>query len=401
MAMRRGARPSHVRPRPPSTGRPKPTPVRPRRPTSVRISPQRRIDRTGGLPIGARLILALAVVVLVGVVLYAGSGGLSRAVASLGGTIGAVVHRLTATPTPAPSAPIALDTPVLEAPAEPYTNRPTVDLHGTVPAAFVARPDFTIRVYVTLPDQPPKLVREIAVGATAAFAATGLELAPGRNDFSATLVGPTGTESDPSPVVTVILDTEPPKVTISSPKDGAVVNRDRVEIKGTTQGRSTLVARNEANAATASATAGTDGTFSITLPLVPGVNGITVTATDPAGNSGSTVLSVRRGSGQLSTTLTANAYRFRQADLPAELRIELTVTDPNGRPLGGAAVLFTISIPGIPPITTETVTGGDGVAAFQTVIPKAAATGTGPVAALVTTDAYGSATARTAITITK
>lgn len=338
---------------------------------------------------------------LVGIVLYAAGGGLSRAVASLGGTIGAVVDRLTSTPTPAPSGAIALDTPLLEAPPEPYTNQPTIALHGTIPAAFVGRSGFAIRVYVTVPDQAPKLVRELEVGATATFTVTGLELAPGRNDFTATLVGPSGTESDPSPVVTIVLDTQAPKVTIRSPKNDAVVSTDRVEITGTTQGRSTVVARNEANAATASATAGNDGAFSLTLPLVPGVNGITVTATDPAGNTGSAVLSIRRGSGQLTTTLTANRYRFRLADLPANLQLELSVSDPNGRPLAGASVLFTISIPGIPPITNETVTGGDGIARYAIVIPKSATTGTGPVAVLVTTDAYGSTTDRTAITITK
>ena len=363
--------------------------------------PQRRRAASGRLPIVARLLLALAVVVLVGAALYAAAGGLSRAVASLGGTIGAVVDRLTATPTPASSAPVALDTPLLEAPPEPYTNRSTVDLSGTIPPAFVGRPGYSIRIYVAVPDRSPALVRELEVGATASFRVGGLALAPGRNDFSATLVGPGGTESDPSPVVTIILDTDPPKVTISSPKNGAVVNRDRVEITGKTQGRSTVVARNEANGATASATAGNDGAFSITLPLAPGTNGITVTATDPAGNSASSVLSVRRSSGQLATVLTANQYRFRQAELPADLVLELAVTDPDGQPLVGAAVLFTVSIPGISPITRETVTGGDGTARFQTVIPKSATTGTGPVAVLVTSDAYGSVTDRTAITITK
>jgi hypothetical protein len=353
------------------------------------------------LPLVARLLLALAVVVLGGAVLYAATGGLSRAVASLGGTIGAVVDRLTATPTATATAPVALDTPVLDPPPEPYTNRETVDLSGTIPTAFVARPDFAIRIYVAHPDAPPKLARELAVGATATFRATGLELAPGRNDFTATLVGPAGNESDPSPVVTVILDTEPPKVTISSPKDGSVVTRDRVSIEGKTQGRSAVVARNEANGASASAMAGSDGTFSLTLPLAPGTNGITVTATDPAGNSASTVLSVRRGSGQLTVALSANQYRFRLAELPAELQLELAVTDPDGRPLGGASVLFTVSIPGITPITSETVTGGDGVARFRTVIPKSATTGTGPIAALVTTEAFGSASDRSAVTITK
>lgn len=328
-------------------------------------------------------------------------GGLPRAVASLGGTIGAVVDRLTATPTPTATAAIALDTPLLDQPEEPYTNRSPIELTGSLPTAFIARPGFSVRIYVTHSDEPAQLVREIAVGATATFRVSGVELAPGRNDFTATLVGPNGDESEPSPVVTYVLDTEPPSVSITSPKNGAVVNRDRVDIAGKTQGRSAVIARNEANGATATATAAADGTFKLTLQLAAGTNGITVTATDPAGNSGSTVLSLRRGSGQLAVALTASQYRFRQAELPAELRLEASVTNPDGRPLSGASVVFTVSIPGIAPITSETATGGDGVARFQTVIPKSAATGTGPITVLVTTSEFGTASDRTAITITK
>lgn len=401
MAMRRGARPPHVRPRPPSTGRPKPSLSRPRRVRDVRIGPRHQLGRSRRLPLVARLLLALAVVILVGAVLYAGMGGLPRAVASLGGTIGAVVDRLTATPTPTAASEIALETPLLDPPEEPYTNRSPIELTGSLPTAFIGRPGFSIRISVTHADEPPQLVREIAVGATATFHVAGVELSPGRNDFTATLVGPDGDESEPSPVVTFILDTEPPPVTITSPKNGAVISRDRVDIVGKTQGRSAVIARNEANGATATATAASDGRFELNLPLAAGTNGITVTATDPAGNSASTVLSLRRGSGQLTVTLTASRYRFRQAELPSELDLEASVTSPDGRPLPGASVLFTVSIPGVAPITNETVSGGDGVARFQTVIPKSAATGTGPIAVLVTTSGFGTASDRTAITITK
>ena len=48
-------------------------------------------------------------------------------------------------------------------------------------------------------------------------------------------------------MVRYVLDQAPPKITITSPKDGAVVNGKAVELKGKTQARTTLLARNDAN----------------------------------------------------------------------------------------------------------------------------------------------------------
>ena len=112
-----------------------------------------------------------------------------------------------------------------------------------------------------------------------------VELTKGINDFSVSIVGPGG-ESDPSAVVRYVFDAAPPKITITSPKNNAVVNGKAVTIKGKTQARTTLLARNDANGSSIAGTAGADGTFTLSLALAAGVNKITITGTDPAGQRG-------------------------------------------------------------------------------------------------------------------
>jgi hypothetical protein len=208
-----------------------------------------------------------------------------------------------------------------------------------------------------------------------------------------------GVESASSPVVTFILDTEPPKVTIVSPKDGATLNADSVDVRGSTQPRTNLVARDEANGASVTAQAGTDGTFVLTLPLAPGPNGIAIHATDPAGNTSDTVLSVLQGSGKLSANLSASSYRISAAGLPAPIQLLVLVTDPDGNPLAGAQVTFSLTVPGIPPITKDAITAGDGRASFTTTLPAGVTAGSGLATVLVTTTDFGTTSDRSAITI--
>jgi hypothetical protein len=214
-------------------------------------------------------------------------------------------------------------------------------------------------------------------------------------------VGKAG-ESDPSSVVTYILDQTAPKVTISSPKEGAAISRDSVLVKGKTQAESMIVLRNDANGATATTQAGTDGLFEARIALGAGTNGITVTATDPAGNTGSSIVTVRRGSGTLTASLTASSYRLSVKSLPTNLELVVTVTDPDGRALGGATALFTVSIPGLETIvSSEVTTSGNGTAVFRTRIPKGAQVGSGLASVLVTTSEYGTTSDREPLTLVK
>ena len=196
-----------------------------------------------------------------------------------------------------------------------------------------------------------------------------------------------------------VLDQAAAKITIYSPKEGAVVNGTTVDITGKTQARATLLARNAANGSSISATAGTDGLFTLSLPISTGTNEITITGTDPAGNVKELVLTVRRGSGKLSAVLGASAYRLSIAKLPQDLTLTAAASDPDGGPLVGADITFTLSIPGIPTVTQDMKTDDQGRATFTTAVPIGADPGQGSATILLSSDQFGSAQDYTVITL--
>jgi hypothetical protein len=361
------------------------------------LSSHRRVDRGGRLPIPIRLALIVGVIALSVGVLYVGAGGLSRAAGAVSSSLGGFMDELVATPSPSPSVLLVSDAPLLASPDEPYTNQPEVDLVMTVPAALAGDSEHRIRVFQQLKDQDPVAIGEYPMGPTQR-AIVPVILEGGINDFSAVIVGPAGT-SEPSPVVRYVLDVTAPKVTISSPKENAKINRSTVEITGKTQARTTIIARNAENDTSVSVTAESDGTFALRLALATGSNEIRLSATDPAGNASDTVLTVRRGSGKLTVALSASDYTFRRSRLPDPIRLTALVTDPDGNPLKGAAVTFTLSIPGIATITKEGHSDDRGRISFETTIPKAATPGQGLGAVLVRTNQFGSIDDRVVVTI--
>lgn len=351
------------------------------------------------MPLPASLALAVAVLALAGVVLATVSGALPRVVATIGTAFGGITETVFASPTPDLTAVPIPAAPTLVAPESPYTNVATATIAGTVPLEVVGRSDHRIRVYVAVPDHEAVPVTEVPVGVTPSFVVPDLPLEKGRNDVTATLVGPGG-ESEPSAIVTYVLDTSKPKVTISSPKNGAIVNGATVTIKGKTQGRATVLARNEANGTATSAEAKSDGTFQVKVPIVAGPNGISVTATDLAGNVGvPAVVSVRRGSGSLTVALSASAYRVAVGALPRTIELRAVVTDPDGRTLRGETVQFALTLPGVPAITGDGVTGTGGRATFRTTIPAGATVGSGLATAFVDSAEHGEAAGRISIAI--
>jgi hypothetical protein len=359
----------------------------------------RPIDRGGGLPLPARLMLGLAVVALGAVILYASTGQLGKVVSGFGSSLSGFITKFTASAAPSASPVAKLSgSPSLVPPTEAYTNNPMVDLSGAIPSEVAGNAAYKIRIYQNLKDQPPSLIRELPVGATPEFTVPGVILQKGVDYFTATLVGPGG-ETHPSPAVQYVYDTSKPKIAVTAPLNNATINGTSVTITGTTQSRTVVVARNEANGASATGTAGPDGTFTITLALEAGTNGITLTGTDPAGNIGTSILSVLRGSGVLTASLTPSAYQYRASHLPQPVTLTALVTDPNGHPVNGATVTFTLSIPGIAPITQDTTTDGAGTAVFQTTVPKGATPGNGLATILVTAKHLGTVSARAVIAV--
>jgi hypothetical protein len=343
--------------------------------------------------------LTLAVLALGVGVVYVGVGGLGTVASSLRGTFSGFVEGVTATPTPAPTVLTISDAPTLASPAEPYTNVTTVDLVVTVPAAMVGNTEHRIRVFLALKDQPMQAIQEVPIG-DSPKTVIPVDLTKGINDFSVTIIGPGG-ESESSAVVRYVLDTAKPKVTITSPKNNAVINGKSVDIKGKVQARSTLIATNSDNAQSIAGTAEADGTFKISLPISTGLNHIVINASDPAGNESSAELTVRRGNGKLTVSLEATDYTISRRTLPQSIKLTATVTDPDGRPLAGADVTFTLSIPGIRTVTFEAKTNDNGRASYETTIPRSADRGQGSATVLISSDEFGSAQDVLAITVAR
>ena len=396
----RHGRPSQVRPRPPSTGRPAPAKAKSRAPSPGRLSAHRRVETTRRLALPFRLLFIAAVVGLGAGVLFAATGGVGRVADVLGNTLGGLVSDITATPSPSVIPPSIANAPTLSQPDEPYTNEQTVDLVGTVPQDALVFGN-RIRIYVAIGDGEPGILTEIPVGQTVRFVIPQVTLSEGPNAFKATIVSDAG-ESDPSPVVTYVYDATAPRIVIAAPKNGAVVNAKDVKVTGETQARSEVRITNATTKLSVQGTADDSGRFSITVPIAAGQNDISVVCIDPAGNHSNVVLSVLKGSGKLVASLTSSAYSIKRSKLPERVTLTASVADPDGRPMEGARVTFALAVPGVPAVTSKGIlTGGDGTATWTTTIPKGATLGQASATAIVKTSAFGQTTDGTVINIVK
>ena len=346
-----------------------------------------------------RTLLALGVAILAGGVLLAASGGIGPTLAALAGGFSTAFDRLVATPVPTSTDLPPTDSPRIAPPEQPYTSTAAIDLNLSVPTAVLGDPNARVRIYLALEGLESAPVVDVPVGTTSRMVVP-FELTSGRNDISATLFRGEQ-ESEQSPIVTWILDAEPPKITVTSPKDGSSVDRPDATIKGTTQAGTTLVARNPANNASITTVAARDGTFELSLPLVPGDQEIVISGTDPAGNQGQTTLRLKQGSTQMRVQLRASLYQISISHHPRSLQLTVLVTDPSGKPLSGARAFFTLQIPGLAPISNELFTGVDGRAIFTTPLVGSLSKGGGAGTVLVTDGVYGESTDRVTLTFVK
>jgi hypothetical protein len=238
---------------------------------------------------------------VLGLLTFTASSGLMTDIlgqtrAAFGNAVGRLASQA---PTTAPPSGIALGTPVLDAPPNGgYTNQSIMPIGGSVPGASVGKTGYTVDVYVLDKNGSLWQVASVAVGGTTRFMTPPITLAEGTNAFVAKLSTPAG-EGRSSPVVTYILDTTPPNIVISSPAPGTKVTTSSVAVSGTCDAGSTVSIRNEEalSGAFTSQVVGADGKFKLTVPVVGGPNTIDLSATDQAGNSASTSLTVNRSYG--------------------------------------------------------------------------------------------------------
>jgi hypothetical protein len=370
------------------------------RPDTQRVRQHRGIEaRRERLPLPTRLLLALSVIALGGAVFLTATGGIGPIVGNLGAGFSEALAKLTATAVPTESIVVATNSPIISEPESAYTNEAQINLRVTVPSDVLGDTTAKLRIYLALEGLQAAPIDDVAIGPSITVIVP-VELTKGRNDLTATIIH-SGVESESSPVVTVFLDQDPPKLTVKSPKNGSTVNDQVVTIKGTTEAKTTLTGLNAANGTSVTTVAGADGTFSLLLPLESGTNAIHIEATDIAGNTSGTDLSYVQGSGKMTANLTASLYRISVSHHPSSLQLTVVVTDPTGAPLSGASAFFTLQIPGLAPISGSSTTGADGRASFTTPLVGKIAVGAGAATVLVTHEVFGQTTDRVALTFVK
>ena len=144
----------------------------------------------------------------------------------------------------------------------------------------------------------------------------------------------------------VTLDTTPPRVVIGSPADGSTVSASPIAVTGvvndvvvgTVNGGQATVSCNGVDAQISNRTFAAPG-----ITLTEGVNTITCTSTDRAGNLGSATITVK-----LDTSPHARINQvsgdLQSAQIGAELPNPLVVslTDDSGNPVAGKPVIFKV-----------------------------------------------------------
>ena len=338
---------------------------------------------------------------VLGLLTFTASSGLMTDIlgqtrAAFGNAVGRLASQA---PTTAPPSGIALGTPVLDTPPNGgYTNQPIVPIGGSVPGASVGKAGYTVDVYVLDKNGSLWQVASVAVGGTTRFITPPMTLTEGSNAFVATLSTPAG-EGEPSPVVTYILDTAPPNIAISSPAPGAKVTASSVAVTGTCDAGSTVSIRNEQALGGAFSVVGSNGRFKLTVPVVGGSNTIDLSATDQAGNSSSTSLTVNRDYGRLTAHLAVTPTKFFFL-WPTTLELTLHATSVNGGPLANATATFTVTIQNLDPIVSpELTTDATGTATWQVPI-FGALPGDGQASVLLTSPAGDQVTGTAPITTT-
>src|SRR5260221_8047598 len=179
MPSRRG-RISHVRPRPPSSGRP-PDPGRIRTPDPYRVRQYRGLDaRRKATPAPARFSLAVAILALAVVAFVAASGSVGPLAAAFGTGFSGVVNILTATSAPQATEVVATTSPIIALPPNPYTNQAKAELKVTLPPGVSGTDNAKVRVYLGLEGVAATAIAEVPIGSTTRLSVL-VDLTAGRN----------------------------------------------------------------------------------------------------------------------------------------------------------------------------------------------------------------------------
>jgi len=227
------------------------------------------------------------------------------------------------------SVTVTLDTvpPALSliSPASSLTNRSAVVVSGTT------EPGATLTV-----DGSP-----VSVGVSGAFATT-LSLVDGPHTIVVVATDAAGNQASLSVPITV--DTTAPSLSIASPTTGSLTKDPVAEVTGTTEIGATVAVNGVQSGVSSS------GGFTVALPLQEGLNTITATATDAAGNTATTSVTVTLDTVAPPLTLTSPAQSLTNhsavvvagtTEAGATVTVDGTAVSVNGS--GGFTTILTLT----------------------------------------------------------
>jgi len=236
---------------------------------------------------------------------------------------------------------------------------------GTVTVEAVAQglPDFTKDPALTLTGHVANVGgggRTVEVALNTVLAATltpndtgsfttPLTLRDGPNAIALTLLS--GTDVIATTSYTVVLDRQPPTLTVTSPKSGEVITGSNVVVTGKAEAGATIVVNDR------TIVPAPDGSFTESFPYAPGDLQMTVVARDRAGNE----------------TVVRTPVTLRAATTNASLVLTVTLDRTTVKPGGQVLATIRLTGDGLPKVG-ESVTLSVGVMTIGSSITDAAGT---------------------------
>jgi Glucodextranase, domain B len=223
---------------------------------------------------------------------------------------------------------------------------------GTVTVEAVAQglPDFTKDPALVLTGHVPNFggggrTVEVALNTqleatltpdeTGAFT-TPLTLRDGPNIIALTLLS--STEVIATTSYTVVLDRQPPSLTITSPKSGEVITGSSVVVAGKAEAGATIVVNDR------TIVPAPDGSFTESFPYAPGDLLMTVVARDRAGNETTVRTPVTLRAATNAATLVLTVTLDRTTVKPGAQVLATILLTTNGLPKSGESVTLSVGV---------------------------------------------------------
>ena len=173
-----------------------------------------------------------------------------------------------------------------------------------------------------------------------------------------------------SAAVEVVRDDVAAAIHVSAPDAEQGIRSQTVSLRGRTEPGALLSVRNTTTREEYETEADQSGRWEVRLALAMGLNSITMRSIDLAGNRSRTTLRLERVESEASVSLEIQPAELNLEQLPASIRMVARVRGLRGEPLDGAAVTFSLSVPGQQTLTYNT-TSRNGVASWNGIrIPR-------------------------------